>query len=87
MSSRSRWTQRIRRRVGRRCPKCGANLTKITYGYPTNDMFDAHARGELIIGGCVVQPDSPEFACTECGWSGNRRSGRRPIQTRAHRGD
>ena len=35
-------------------------------------MFDAHTRGELIIGGCVLQPDSPEFACTECGWPGNR---------------
>ena len=72
MSSRSKRTQRIRRRVRRRCPKCSADLTRITYRYPTNDMFDAHTRGELIIGGCVLQPDSPEFACTECGWPGNR---------------
>ena len=34
---------------------------------PTPETFQAAERGEVAIGGCVVQPDQPTRACTSCG--------------------
>lgn len=74
---RSGWIQTFRHWFTCRCPDCHGHLTPVIYGYPTSDTSDAHARGEIVLGGCVLQPDSPKFACTECGWAGRRRPGRR----------
>ena len=55
------------------CPACGAEApVRIAYGYPTGDMFEASQRGELALGGCVVESDSPTWACQACGhrWGG-----------------
>ena len=55
------------------CPACAAEApVRIAYGYPTGDMFEASQRGELALGGCVVESDSPTWACRACGhrWGG-----------------
>ena len=63
--------RRIRRRwLRRRCRMCGADVIRIAYGYPTRELLDRHALGEVALGGCVVQSDSPSLACRECGWIG-----------------
>ncbi|WP_405162943.1 hypothetical protein OG203_42890 [Nocardia sp. NBC_01499] len=48
------------------CPKCGAAMTPIMYGYPSSISFDRAERGEIVLGGCVITPDSPDWACRTC---------------------
>jgi hypothetical protein len=35
-------------------------------------MFEASDRGEIVLGGCVVERDSPTWRCRNCGhaWGG-----------------
>lgn len=50
-----------------RCPKCGKDEPlRIAYGYPSHDMFEASERGELALGGCMIEADSPEWHCRRC---------------------
>ncbi|HVM41179.1 MAG TPA: hypothetical protein VM618_10430 [Acidimicrobiia bacterium] len=46
---------------------CGASMTPIVYGYPSDTMFEAAERGEIELGGCVVEDDLPMFRCATCG--------------------
>ena len=52
------------------CPQCQANDTvPIMYGLPSHETFEAVERGEIprvAIGGCVVEPDNPRWACPAC---------------------
>lgn len=50
------------------CPHCGAplKLVPILYGFPTQEAFEAARRRELQLGGCMVWPEQPEFACSNC---------------------
>jgi hypothetical protein len=50
------------------CPACGASdATPIVYGYPDQELAEAERRGEIVLGGCVIGPESPEFECRACG--------------------
>ncbi len=50
------------------CPDCGRrSATPIGYGYPSHEMFEAAERGELVLGGCLVEPASPIWCCARCG--------------------
>ncbi|MCX7720652.1 MAG: hypothetical protein N2Z64_05145 [Dictyoglomus thermophilum] len=52
-----------------KCPKCGSkNVIPIIYGYPTSEAFEKEKRGEIILGGCVIEYDSPNWYCKECGY-------------------
>ena len=49
------------------CPQCQRNDTvPIMYGLPSHEGFEAAERGEVVIGGCVVEPDNPRWACPAC---------------------
>jgi hypothetical protein len=50
------------------CPNCGESLKiiPIVYGYPTPETFEAEARGELVIAGCMVSDANPRYACAAC---------------------
>jgi hypothetical protein len=37
------------------------------YGYPTRETFEAAERGELALGGCVIDEESPDYECRGCG--------------------
>ena len=51
-----------------RCPRCGAfGPRPIEYGYPGDEMLEAGERGEIVLGGCVVEDDAPSLACLACG--------------------
>ena len=50
------------------CPHCGEPLrvVPILNGYPAPEAFEAERRGELVIAGCLVGDDDPEYACANC---------------------
>ncbi|MBI5434146.1 MAG: hypothetical protein HZA52_15035 [Planctomycetes bacterium] len=55
-----------------RCPKCGeAEIVRIAYGLPSPELVEEAQRGEVALGGCCIDDDSPEFRCKQCGheWS------------------
>jgi hypothetical protein len=44
------------------CPSCRADrVVRVTYGLPTEKTRERAARGEVVLGGCVV-PADPEWA-------------------------
>lgn len=49
------------------CPKCGSSHTaRIIYGRPDIDGINAAECKEVILGGCVVDIDSPDYGCFDC---------------------
>jgi hypothetical protein len=52
----------------RRCPACGSgDAVRIAYGYPSLELGQAAERGEVVLGGCLVGPESPDYECRRCG--------------------
>jgi phage FluMu protein Com len=50
-----------------RCPKCGSlNTVKIIYGLPGEELIDLHNREKILLGGCMVWPNSPKHYCKDC---------------------
>jgi hypothetical protein len=55
-------------RAGPECPDChSADVVPILYGYPSAAAYDAAARGELLLGGCILEPTNPRCSCRSCG--------------------
>ena len=53
----------------RKCEVCGENsVVPVIYGLPTEEAFESARRGEIALGGCIVDFDNPTIACTSCGW-------------------
>ena len=50
----------------KKCPKCGERLIEIVYGRPDPELFEASERGEVILGGCLINGDDPEYRCKKC---------------------
>lgn len=58
------------------CPRCGATeVVPIVYGYPSRTTFEAAARGEVALGGCVVFAHAPTWRCLACRLEGPRWDG------------
>lgn len=57
------------RRKPVKCRHCGHKVLRIQYGYPSHEMMEASERGEILLGGCIVSEDSPDYACPICGQS------------------
>lgn len=55
---------------GEICPKCGStNVTRFVYGYVdlSDSTLNAELKsGKMILGGCMVSDDSPEYTCNDC---------------------
>jgi len=50
------------------CPTCGStDGIRIVYGYPPLELWQAEQRGEIVLGGCVIGPESPDYECRSCG--------------------
>ncbi|MEY4312501.1 MAG: hypothetical protein RLZZ319_10 [Actinomycetota bacterium] len=50
-----------------RCPKCETtNPLDIVYGMPSDEMQVAETEGAIILGGCVINNDSPVYRCRSC---------------------
>jgi hypothetical protein len=51
----------------RRCPACNsANVVPIVYGLPTMFGVENEAKGNIHLGGCCVDADSPQWYCAQC---------------------
>ncbi|MFO1486205.1 MAG: hypothetical protein U1F71_22780 [Verrucomicrobiaceae bacterium] len=53
------------------CPRCHAALISVPIlvsGVPTREVAARESRGEVILGGCIGNPDKPEsaFVCLKC---------------------
>jgi hypothetical protein len=46
------------------CPDCGRRAREIVYGLPSPELFE---RKDVVLGGCVVSPDAPNWDCSRCG--------------------
>jgi hypothetical protein len=51
------------------CPRCGGRAVPVLHGLPSLEAFEATDRGEILLVGCLVTDDDPDFACTgfDCG--------------------
>jgi primosomal protein N' len=52
-----------------RCPECGSEkVASIFYGLPvfTVELERQLKEGEVILGGCCVTGDDPQWHCVEC---------------------
>ena len=51
----------------KRCPSCkSTKVAAIVYGYPSPELVES-PRDEIVLGGCVIRDDSPEWQCNDCG--------------------
>jgi hypothetical protein len=60
---------RIVRRIAELvCPSCGAGtVVPILYGRPSPETFERARLGEVALGGCCVDRNSPKWRCRGCG--------------------
>ena len=50
------------------CPECGSeDVLPIIYGLPAPETEERAQRGEVRLGGCIVEEGSPTLVCTLCG--------------------
>ena len=50
------------------CPKCDSNehVKKIAYGYLPYEKVSEVSDDGYVLGGCCIEPDSPEWYCDCC---------------------
>ncbi len=73
------------RRRSPKCPKCNAAMIPIEYGFPDDALLEAAERGEVRIGGCIIDADNPDLVCEGAehhGWQRAERGGLRAIALR-----
>jgi hypothetical protein len=50
-----------------RCPNCGSgDVRPIAFGLPSEEAAQAARRGEIVLGGCVVTGNDPQWFCSNC---------------------
>jgi transposase-like protein len=56
------------------CPRChSTHMVRILYGLPSGEGFAMAERDEVVLGGCVIDASSPQWACKTCGESFGQR--------------
>jgi hypothetical protein len=49
------------------CPKCKEKTgVNIQYGYPSFECREKELKGEVVLGGCMIEEGQPERACASC---------------------
>jgi Zn finger protein HypA/HybF involved in hydrogenase expression len=49
------------------CPNCKAKEgVNILYGMPSPELFEKAERGEIALGGCVIEENQPDRRCLKC---------------------
>lgn len=51
------------------CPVCGWNTLPIIYGLPGPDLRN---NPDIVLGGCLIDPMSPDSTCSNCDWRGQK---------------
>lgn len=49
-----------------KCPNCGSKLLEIVYGMPDSEIGEKAMKGELFLGGCMIEDDNPKYHCNNC---------------------
>ena len=61
------------------CPACGSlKVAPIVYGLPSEELEEEAKRGNVVLGGCLVDEHNPEWACQTCDHSWGRRKDENP---------
>ena len=55
------------RRKPVKCRHCGGKVAPVVYGEPGPEMMEAADRGEVVLGGCCIRADGPDYQCPVCG--------------------
>ncbi len=55
--------------LSERCPICPGTMIEIVYGHPDADMLSQARRGEIILGGCIIEEGQPTHTCDKCSLS------------------
>jgi len=52
----------------KKCPKCSSSkgVIRIVYGMPGSDTVEEAEKGKVMLGGCCVTDDDPDWHCKEC---------------------
>lgn len=49
------------------CPNCGSGkVLPIVYGYPGPEMMEEYDDEKILLGGCCITGDDPEWGCADC---------------------
>ena len=59
------------------CPQCGKrDGVPLLRGFPTEEHFELASRGEIVLGGCVVDGTGHDRECRNCGhrWRASRKN-------------
>ena len=56
------------------CENCGQKMVPIVYGFPMPELFEKAKKGEVILGGCEISFNNPEWGCSKCTASENSES-------------
>ena len=50
------------------CPQCGKSdgVVEVVYGFPTLEGEQAAQRGEVVLGGCILDEGQPTHYCRDC---------------------
>ena len=52
----------------KRCKQCGGHeILPVDYGLPRAETLARAALAEVLLGGCVVLGDEPDWRCAKCG--------------------
>ncbi|SDO29203.1 hypothetical protein [Halobacillus aidingensis] len=58
----------------KQCPRCHSKkVATILYGEPTYEAYQQAEEGKVVLGGCCVLFDGPEYSCNDCGYRWNKR--------------
>jgi hypothetical protein len=50
-----------------KCQECQSeNVAAIEFGFPSPEMIEGSDKGDIILGGCCVDVDNPEWHCMGC---------------------
>ena len=55
------------------CPSCNQETgVDIVYGMPGEETALKAEQGEIVLGGCVIEPNQPNYHCVSCGFEWDR---------------
>ena len=55
------------------CLQCHSKrVANILFGLPTSEVMQQVEQGKVVLGGCMVQIDGPEYECLDCQYQWNR---------------
>ena len=49
-----------------KCPHCGGKVVRIIYGEPSAETIEKVERGDIVLGGCCIYEESPDWECLDC---------------------